>query len=508
MVVPSTQRNKSVLVIGAGLGGIAAAISLRAEGFDVQIIEKNDKIGGKLNFKEIEGFGFDLGPSIFTLPQFFRSLFERAGRRMEDYLELEAVSPHWRNFFEDGMTIDLHENPETMRMELAKLPGDPERHWCQFQDFLTYARGQYDLVNEGYFSKGLDNIWEFIRHYGWRKLLFQMDHRKSMAGSIANHFDDEYLRRIFEYFIKYVGSSALDAPGYMNMMPVIQFDYGLWYVKGGMYNLARGLERLVHELGIELRLGAEVSEINRTGARDVSGVTLEGGEELRSDYVVCNMEVLPAYRRLLSEPPAFMKKLERFAPACSGLVLHLGTDRIYPELAHHNFFYSQKQSGHFNSVFREGKLPEDPTIYLVAPTRTDPGKAPEGCDNLKILPHIPPINPEKPHTMDDYMALKERVIDKLERMGLENLRKHTVVEDLLTPVDIEGLYNSNRGSIYGVVSDWKLNKAFKAPKQSSKYRNLFFTGGSVNPGGGMPMAILCGQKVSDRVVACENKYRS
>ena len=316
------------------------------------------------------------------------------------------------------------------------------------------------------------------------------------------------MRRIFEYFIKYVGSSALDAPGYMNMMPVIQFDYGLWYVKGGMYNLARGLERLVHELGIELRLGAEVSEINRTGARDVSGVTLEGGEELRSDYVVCNMEVLPAYRRLLSEPPAFMKKLERFAPACSGLVLHLGTDRIYPELAHHNFFYSQKQSGHFNSVFREGKLPEDPTIYLVAPTRTDPGKAPEGCDNLKILPHIPPINPEKPHTMDDYMALKERVIDKLERMGLENLRKHTVVEDLLTPVDIEGLYNSNRGSIYGVVSDWKLNKAFKAPKQSSKYRNLFFTGGSVNPGGGMPMAILCGQKVSDRVIACENKYRS
>ena len=240
----------------------------------------------------------------------------------------------------------------------------------------------------------------------------------------------------------------------------------------------------------------------------MSGVTLEGGEELRSDYVVCNMEVLPAYRRLLSEPPAFMKKLERFAPACSGLVLHLGTDRIYPELAHHNFFYSQKQSGHFNSVFREGKLPEDPTIYLVAPTRTDPGKAPEGCDNLKILPHIPPINPEKPHTMDDYMALKERVIDKLERMGLENLRKHTVVEDLLTPVDIEGLYNSNRGSIYGVVSDWKLNKAFKAPKQSSKYRNLFFTGGSVNPGGGMPMAILCGQKVSDRVVACEKKYRS
>ena len=202
-----------------------------------------------------------------------------------------------------------------------------------------------------------------------------------------------------------------------------------------------------------------------------------------------------------------MKKLQRFAPACSGLVLHLGTNRVYHELAHHNFFYSQDQKKHFDSVFQEGKLPEDPTIHLVAPTRTDPSKAPEGCDNLKILPHIPPINPESPHTMDDYLALKERVIDKLERMGLTDLRKHTIVEDLLTPPDIERLYNSNGGSIYGVVSDWKRNQAFKAPKQSSKYRNLFFTGGSVNPGGGMPMAILCGQKVSDRVVAREENRR-
>ena len=289
----------------------------------------------------------------------------------------------------------------------------------------------------------------------------------------------------------------------MNMMPIIQFDYGLWYVKGGMYNLARGLGRLLEDLDIRVRLGQEVGSIDRSGGRVVSGVTLEGGSRLTADYVVCNMEVLPAYRKLLSEPPAFMKKLQRFAPACSGLVLHLGTNRVYHELAHHNFFYSKNQNKHFHTVFRDGELPEDPTIYMVAPTRTDPSKAPEGCDNLKILPHIPPINPENPHTMDDYLALKERVIDKLERMGLTDLRRHTIVEDLLTPPDIERLYNSNRGSIYGVVSDWKRNQAFKAPKQSSKYSNLFFTGGSVNPGGGMPMAILCGQKVSDRVVARE-----
>ena len=497
-----SPRNKSVIVVGAGLGGLSAAISLKAEGFDVEIVEKNDKIGGKLNLLEIDGFGFDLGPSIFTLPQFFESLWERAGKKMSDYVELESVHPHWRNFFEDGLVLDLIEDPVGQKEEFKKLPGDPDLHSKQFENFLAYGREQYQLCDDGYFREGLDDVWEMLRHYGLFKMMFQMDHRHKMSEAIANHFDDEYLRRIFEYFVKYVGSSAKDAPGYLNLMPIIQYDYGLWYVKGGMYNLAVGLGKLLDDLEIPVRFNSEVASINQTGNL-VQGVTLTDGDTLSSDYVVCNMEVLPAYRKLLSEPPEFMKKLKKFEPACSGLVIHIGTNKIYDQLAHHNFFYSKDQSKHFDTVFQKGELPEDPTIYLVAPTRTDPSKAPEGCDNIKILPHIPPINPDKPHTHEDYMALKDRVIDKLERMGLTDLRKHTIVEDTLTPVDIERMYNSNRGTIYGVVSDWNRNQAFKAPKQSSKYKNLFFTGGSVNPGGGMPMVILCGQKVADRVVKQE-----
>jgi diapolycopene oxygenase len=497
-----SQRNKSVIVVGGGLGGLSAAVSLRGEGFDVEIVEKNDKLGGKLNLLEIDGFGFDLGPSIFTLPQFFESLWERVGKKMSDYVELESVHPHWRNFFEDGMVLDLIEDPAGQKEEFKKLPGDLDHNWDQFEKFLKYGREQFKLCDEGYFREGLDNVWEMFRHYGFFKMMFKMDHRNTMSESIASHMDDEYLRRIFEYFIKYVGSSAHDAPGYMNLMPIIQYDYGLWYVKGGMYNLAVGLRNLLDDIGIPVRYNSEVGTINQSG-KEVTGVTLKDGTTLNSDYVVCNMEVLPAYKKLLSEPLPFVKKLEKFEPACSGLVIHLGTDKIFHQLAHHNFFYSRNQSKHFDTVFQKGELPEDPTIYLVAPTRSDPTKAPDGCDNIKILPHIPPINPHKPYTHEDYMALKDRVIDKLERMGLTDLRKHIIVEDVLTPVDIERMYNSNNGSIYGVVSDWKKNQAFKAPKQSSKYKNLFFTGGSVNPGGGMPMVILCGQKVADRVVKQE-----
>jgi diapolycopene oxygenase len=169
-------------------------------------------------------------------------------------------------------------------------------------------------------------------------------------------------------------------------------------------------------------------------------------------------------------------------------------------LAHHNFFYSKDQKSHFHRVFHEHRLPDDPTIYLVAPSVTDPTQAPVGCENIKILPHIPPIQEgDKAYTREDCVELKERVLDKLERMGLEGLRQNTVVEDFWTPFDIERRYYSNAGSIYGVVTDKKINYAFKAPKRSSKYRNLFFSGGSVNPGGGMPMVVLSGRHVAEMI---------
>ncbi len=495
---PHNDRTQSVVVIGGGLGGLSAAASLRARDFQVTLLEKNDRLGGKLNVSEKQGFSFDLGPSIFTLPQIFRDLFERAGKSMDDYLQLEAVTPHWRNFFENGLQLDLLDDDASMKRELRKLEGDPDSHWRDLQRFLDYGRRQYKLVESGYFAKGLDTLWEFIRFYGFFRLAVRMDYGRTMSQAIRRYFRDPHLRSVFEYFIKYVGSSALSAPGYMNLMPVIQFDYGLWYVKGGMYNLARALEKLLADLSVTVRTGCGVSQIEKRDGR-VTGVVLESGERLPADFVVCNMEVIPAYERLLGEPSEFIEKLQRFAPACSGLVIHLGTDRVYPQLAHHNFFYSRDQEKHFQTVFRDHQLPDDPTIYLVAPTRTDPSKAPAGCDNLKILPHIPPIDPDRPLGPDDYEALKERVLVKLERMGLTGLRQHVVIEETLTPVDIERMYNSNRGSIYGVVTDWKLNKGFKAPKQSSRYANLFFTGGSVNPGGGMPMAVLSGQKASDRL---------
>lgn len=304
---------------------------------------------------------------------------------------------------------------------------------------------------------------------------------------------------ILNYFIKYVGSSPYDAPALMNLLPYIQYEYGLWYVRGGMYGLAQAMERLALELGVTIRLNSEVERIEIQNGR-ATAVELADGTRLEADIVVSNMEVIPAMRKLLRSSEADLQKMQRFEPSCSGLVLHLGVDRLYPQLAHHNFFYSDHAQEHFDAVFKSHELSEDPTIYLVAPCKSDPEQAPAGCEIIKILPHIPHLDPKKPLSAEDYWGLRERVLAKLERMGLTDLRKHIVTEEYWTPLDIEARYYSNQGSIYGVEANRNKNLGFKAPQRSRELSNLYFVGGSVNPGGGMPMVTLSGQLVRDKIL--------
>jgi diapolycopene oxygenase len=488
------NKQKKVIVIGAGLGGISAAIMLKINGYDVEIFEKNEKIGGKLNTITEQGYTFDLGPSILTLPQYFKVLFEASGKKMEDYIQIQPVRPHWRNFFEDGKVLDFHPDMEVQKKELDKFGKDA---FTQFRKFLDYSEQQYDILAPGYFDAGLDKTMDFVKFYDL-SAVFKIDFFHSMHGSIAKYIDNKYVVDALDYFIKYVGSSAYNAPGFMNMMPTIQFRYDLWYVPGGMYNIARGFKKYMDELGIKVHFNSEVSRINKVGHL-VESIEVNG-ETYTADIIVSNMEGIPAYKKLLNEDISFIKKLDRFEPSCSGLVIDIGLDIKYPQLAHHNFFFSGDQKHHFDLVFNQKVLPTDPTIYLVDASKSDPTVAPENCSGLKILPHIPYINEKNPYTMEDYTKLKNSIYEKLERMGLTDLRKHIVYEHFLTPIDIEKMYNSNKGSVYGVVSDLKKNFAFKLPKKSRLYDNLYFTGGSVNPGGGMPMVLLCGQNVAKQVM--------
>ncbi|GEK91390.1 phytoene desaturase family protein [Alkalibacterium kapii] len=496
------EEQKNVVVIGGGLGGLSAAISLAQKGYSVSLYEKNGHLGGKLNRLEAEGFGFDLGPSILTMPHIFRKLFEQSGKLMEDYVSIRQLDHEWRSFFMDGTVLDLYNTTEDMLQKNEELT---EKDIKELTDYYNYTKKLYEKTEEGYFGKGLDTLKEVLDHHGYISALKDFDYFRTMSQSIDKRISNPYLSDMLKYFIKYVGSSADNAPAILNVLPYVQHDFGLWYVEGGMHKLGEGLTRLAEEIGVDLHTNTEVTKILTDTEDNVTGIQLASGETVHARRVVSNMEVIPAYDRLLHVDKDKTEKLEEtFEPAASGLVLHLGVDKEYPQLAHHNFFFSADSEKNYETVFDKHEMPKDPTIYLVNSNKTDPSQTVPGHENIKILPHIPYIQ-DDPFTEEDYRKLRDRVLIKLEHMGLTDLRKHIVFMDQWTPNDIERNYYSNRGAIYGVVSDKKKNKGFKFPKKSQLYNNLYFVGGSVNPGGGMPMVTLSGQQVSDMIEKEESR---
>lgn len=495
------SSKKSVVVVGGGLGGLSAAVSLAQSGYAVALYEKNSHLGGKLNRLEKDGFGFDLGPSILTMKEIFEKLFDQSGVDMNDYIKTVRLDHEWRSFFPDNTMIDLYGDLEKMQAENEHLS---EEDMAEYGSFLDYAKDLYDITLEGYFNEGLDNLSEVIRYHGVIKAGTSFDVFSTMFDAIEKRISNPKLQKMLAYFIKYVGSSAYDAPAILNMMIYMQHATGVWYVPGGMHRIADGIVTLGKEKGVAFHTNQEVVQLNKKDNHIISA-TLADGTIVEADYFISNMEVVPAYEKLLSEESSYTKKLEeKFEPAASGFVAHIGVKGEYPQLAHHNFFFADDLEKNFDQIFHKKELPDDPTIYLVNVNKTDQTQTIPGYENIKILPHIPYI-PNKPFTKEEYETFEDRVFDKLERMGLTDLRNRTVTKNIWLPEDIQTNYYSHRGAIYGTVSDRKKNRGFKHPKHSDRYDNLYFVGGTVNPGGGMPMVTLSGQQVHDKIVKRDTK---
>jgi diapolycopene oxygenase len=493
-----------IAVVGGGLAGCAAAVRLAHAGHRVTLYEKNAHLGGKMNLWQEGGYTFDMGPTIITKPDVIDRLFSDIGRNRTDYLELVDLDPQWRAFFADGSRFDLYSSLQKMTAELKRFAPD---ELANFLQFLVYSQRMNDIADRWFYWKSYGDLKEMMTanpmNLQSAGIAMRMDPLTTLHQAVRKHFKDERLAQLFEHFVQYVGSSPFIAPAILCLIAWVQIGLGCWYPMGGTGRIAAALTQLCAELGVDVRYGTPIARIDTdpTGKK-VTGVTPVEGEFTPYDVVVANSDIVRTLERMLpgTEAKAYLQKREKqLEPACSGIVLYLGCNRVWPELKHHDFFFSADSDREFKDIY-ERKVPhEDPTCYLAVPSLTDPSVAPAGCTALYVLVHCPYLT-EAFDWERETARYRDVIIDKLERNGLTGLRASIQVSHTITPRDLERLYWVNRGAIYGVVTQRGLNSAFKTANRSDLVKGLYWAGGSVNPGPGVPMVLMSGQIAANCVL--------
>ncbi|MGR3464421.1 MULTISPECIES: phytoene desaturase family protein [Rhodobacterales] len=486
-------------IIGGGLGGLAAACTLAARGHEVVLFEKNDWLGGKAAVLEEQGFRFDMGPTILTMPRVLERIFSEAGRDLHSELDLRRLDPQWRCFYEDGSVLDLRDDPGKAAEEIGRLSPDAREG---FERFMQVAKRLSDVSDKFFFWKSVEDLRDTMDLKANMNLstlsdVLALRMHRTVAGQIKRDVKDKRVAQMLEHFIQYVGSSPLASPAVLCGIAQMQQGEGVWYPMGGTRAVPLALMRLAESLGVEVRTGCGVSQIEVEQGRARAIVT-EGGERVAVDRVVSNMDSVRTYAELVGgEPAVEFAKSRRREAACSGVVLYLGLSERYEHLAHHNFVFSRDPEEEFGAIYDRGEPAPDPTAYLAAPARTEPGVAPEGGEALYVLVHTPYLRPHHNWTAM-FPGYRDVIIDKLKRCaGMEDIEERIVVERALTPQDIHDRYRVLDGAIYGLASHGRVMGAFKPGNRSRQVEGLYLAGGSAHPGPGMPMALMSGWIAAD-----------
>jgi phytoene desaturase len=476
-----------VVVVGAGVGGLAAAARLAAQGHRVTVCESSSQTGGKLGTLSVQGFSFDTGPSLVTMPQVFRELFAATGDPLDTVLDLRPVEPIARYRFADGTVFDSSADLTTFcdRLDSALGEGAGE----DWQRFMRRAERIWDATHGPFLESPLRGVPSLLRQ-AWRVGdLHAVAPWRSLRSLGRQYLRDPRLRMFLDRYATYTGSDPRRAPAALAVIPYVEQTFGAWYVAGGLHLLGAAIADRAREHGTEILTDTEVTGIDLE-AGNVGGVTLADGTRLRADVVVANADAATVYGRLLPDPRA-QRRLARTTPSLSGFVLLLGLRGRTPGLAHHSVLFPADYDAEFDAVFG-GRPAEDPTVYISAPQ--DPALAPEGDEAWFAL-----VNAARqdPVDWDDQPGYADHILDLMAQRGLD-VRDRVAVREVRTPADLERLTGSPGGSIYGSSSNGAM-AAFLRPANASGVNGLFLVGGSAHPGGGLPLVALSAKIVAGMV---------
>ncbi len=476
---------------------MSAACRLAKSGFDVTVLEKNETVGGKVNSIQSGGYKFDTGASLVTMKHIFEDLFEFCGKDINDYLTFQKLEPICRYFWSDNTKFDASDNLEKTESEIEKLSTADVKN---FRKYLKDSKQKYEIAERTFLSKSLNELPNLLTPKNLPDLL-KISTLKTLDKHNKQYFKSEKLQQLFNRFATYNGSSPYKTPATFALIPFVEFGLGAWYVKGGIYQIPKALEKLAIELGAEFRYETEVEEVVIKDGK-TKGVKLKNGEVLKSEIVVTNADAIETYRNLIDKNKRKIytdKKLEKIEPSCSGFVLLLGTNKKFDNLAHHNIFFSDSYKAEFEAIFETKTLPENPTIYICAASRTDKTQAPENCENLFILINAP-YTSENVNWQKEKEIYADKIIEKLEKFGLKDLKNSIRFRHIITPEDFEKKYRANKGSIYGISSNGIFSAFMRVPNMAKDIENLYFVGGTTHPGGGMPLVLLSGKMATELIL--------
>ena len=478
-----------VAVVGAGVGGMAAALRLRAAGHDVVVLERNAVVGGKLAAFRRDGFSFDTGPSLLTLPAVFDDLLGVAGRSLAE-LGPVRLDPTFRYRFADGSGFDTRAALSDSAAEAERLSAGSGAAYRRFHE---HGRRIWEVSERTFFAGPLDSPVDLARRLRSPSDLVAIDPLPTLAARARRAFADARLRQWAGRYATYAGSSPYRAPATLACIPFLEQEHGAWYLRGGLAGLADALREALAATGVEVRTGADVEAVVAdpgVGGR-VRGVRLAGGEALAADVVVANVDAAHLYRDLLPDPAA-LRRVRRAGRSGSGFVLLLGVAGRTPGLAHHNVAFSADYAREFADLFDRGVPPADPTVYVCCSAVTDPARAPAGDENWFVLVNVPAGS-----APDD--AYADHVLGVMAARGFD-LAGRVRFRELVTPADLEARYRSLDGAIYGTSSNGR-RAAFCRPANRGPRRGLYLVGGSSHPGGGLPLVATSGAIVAAMVAA-------
>jgi len=484
---------KRVKIIGAGIAGIAAAIRMSRLGFDVEVFEKEAVPGGKMGEHRWEGYRWDTGPSLFTLPEEVEELFRICGDNMRDHIPYTRLERVTRYFYEDGKIIDSWGDPERFIQEAEKKTGIPAG---RIRRYLRKKAEIYDLTAPVFIYSAFKQpaVWfsrAFIRAFLHVRKLEPL---QTMHRSNEKWFASPHLVQLFDRYATYNGSDPMKAPATLSMIAHLEHALGAYYPEGGMYRIANELYRLALRQGVRFRFSSPVEKIIRKG-RKVEAL-VAGGEVHPADLLISDMDVYFFYKRLLPEF-TFPHKWFSQPRSSSALIFYWAMDRVFPELDLHNIFFSATYKEEFAAIFDHRQFFPDPTVYLYISSRLTEGDAPAGKENWFVMINVPENNGTD---LAVYTTkARDAILDKLERILGKEIRRHILYEHTRNPQDLEEITGAWKGSLYGNSSNSRTAAFKRHPNSLRSIGNLYFAGGSVHPGGGIPLCLASARIVEQLV---------